>query len=58
MRSLAVAAALAALACGGTISDAQQGPDAYSTMSPEGLRTGVIVSEADCALDPIAGVFL
>jgi hypothetical protein len=32
---------------------AQQGSDAYSTMSPEGLRTGVIVGEADCARDPI-----
>src|SRR5436190_6004599 len=54
MRYLALTAAVAILACGGAISNAQQAPEAYSTMSPEGLRTGVIVGEADCARDPIA----
>jgi hypothetical protein len=42
------------MACGGTATRAQQGSDAYSTMSPEGLRTGVIVGEAECARDSIS----
>jgi len=54
MRFTALTAAIALLAFGGTPSNAQQSPEAYSTMSPEGLRTGVIVSEADCARDPMA----
>ena len=54
MRAFALAAALAVLAGGGAVCNAQQTSDAYSTMSPEGLRTGVIVSEAECARDPIA----
>jgi hypothetical protein len=53
MQYTALTAAVAVLACGNTAANAQQGWDAYSTMSPEGLRTGVIVSEADCARDPI-----
>ena len=54
MKYTALTAAVALLACGSMASNAQQGSDAYSTMSPEGLRTGVIVGEADCARDPIA----
>ena len=54
MQYTALTAAVAVLVCGNMAANAQQGSDAYSTMSPEGLRTGVIVSEADCARDPIA----
>ena len=54
MRCMALTASIALLAFGGTTSNAQQGPEAYSTMSPDGLRTGVIVSEADCARDAMA----
>jgi hypothetical protein len=53
MQHTALTAAVAMLACG-NMAAAQQVSDAYSTMSPEGLRTGVIVREADCARDPIA----
>jgi hypothetical protein len=38
----------------GAVSNAQQRPEAYSTMSPEGVATGVIVGEAECAGDPAA----
>src|SRR5258708_1297908 len=54
MRGMALSAAVVLLAFGGTASNAHQGPEAYSTMNPDGLRTGVIVSEADCAGDPMA----
>jgi hypothetical protein len=53
MQYTALTAAVAMLTCG-NMAAAQQVSDAYSTMSPEGLRTGVIVREADCARDPIA----
>ena len=47
MQYTALTAAVALLACGSTAGlHAQQGSDAYSTMSSEGLRTAVIVSEA------------
>ncbi|MFO1161839.1 MAG: hypothetical protein U1E60_23585 [Reyranellaceae bacterium] len=52
MKYLAVITAVL-LACG-SAAKAEQGSEANSTMSPEGLRTGVIMSEADCAKDPIA----
>jgi hypothetical protein len=41
------------LACG-TAVRAQPASEPYSTMSPEGLRTGVIIGEAECSRDPIA----
>lgn len=53
MRYGTLATALILLACG-TAAKAQQGAEAHSTMSPEGLRTGVIIGEAECNRDPIA----
>ena len=53
MQYAALTATVALLACGNMAANAQQGSYADSTMSSEGLRTGVIVSEAACARDPI-----
>jgi hypothetical protein len=54
MRCLTLMGTIALMAFDGATSNAQQAPEAYSTMSPDGLRTGVIVSELDCARDPMA----
>lgn len=54
MRGMALKGAIALMALSAATANAQQAAEPYSTMSPEGLRTGVIISEADCARDPMA----
>ncbi|MBV9833326.1 MAG: hypothetical protein JO055_02895 [Alphaproteobacteria bacterium] len=54
MRGMALASAIAVMAASAATANAQQAAEPYSTMSPDGLRTGVIVSEADCARDAMA----
>jgi hypothetical protein len=55
MRYMVLTAVVALMVCGGTATRAQQGSDAYSTMSPEGLRTGVIVGGNSAAKNNRSG---